>query len=90
MASWDDSDDDWEAAPLPALAVDDAPAAAPAANDDEGDWTSPVAAPAPAPAPAAVASPPKDDKPLILVNFTKLSSGAIHNRFDPNACNGRA
>ena len=39
-------------------------------------------APAPAPAPVVV-----DDKPLILVNFTKLSNGAIHNKFDPNACN---
>ena len=71
MSSWEDaaSDDDaWEVSDLPADTA--APAPAP---DDGGDWTSAVATPAPAPAPAPVA----DDKPLILVNFTKLSNGAI-------------
>ena len=79
--SWEDaaSDDDaWEVNELPADTA--APAAPP--PDDGAEWTSAVAAPAPAPAPVVV-----DDKPLILVNFTKLSNGAIHNRFDPNACN---
>ena len=80
--SWEDAADDddaWEVNELPA--DDAAPAPAPA-PDDGAEWTSAVAAPAPAPAPVVV-----DDKPLILVNFTKLSNGAIHNRFDPNACN---
>ena len=79
--SWEDaaSDDDaWEVNELPADTA--APAAPP--TDDGAEWTSAVAAPAPAPAPVVV-----DDKPLILVNFTKLSNGQIHNKFDPNACN---
>ena len=79
--SWEDAADDedaWEVNELPADTA--APAAPP--TDDGAEWTSAVAAPAPAPAPVVV-----DDKPLILVNFTKLSNGAIHNRFDPNACN---
>ena len=82
--SWEDaaSDDDaWAVNELPA--DDAAPAPAPA-PDDGAEWTSAVAAPAPAPAPAPVVV---DDKPLILVNFTKLSNGKIHNKFDPNACN---
>ena len=76
--SWEDAADDedaWEVNELPADTA--APAPAP---DDGAEWTSAVAAPAPAPVVV-------DDKPLILVNFTKLSNGAIHNRFDPNACN---
>ena len=80
--SWEDAADDedaWEVNELPA--DDAAPAPAPA-PDDGAEWTSAVAAPAPAPAPVVV-----DDKPLILVNFTKLSNGKIHNKFDPNACN---
>ena len=83
MSSWEDAADDddaWEVNELPADTA--APAAPP--TDDGAEWTSAVAAPAPAPAPAPVVV---DDKPLILVNFTKLSNGAIHNRFDPNACN---
>ena len=79
--SWEDAADDddaWEVNELPADTA--APAAPP--PDDGGEWTSAVAAPAPAPAPVVV-----DDKPLILVNFTKLSNGQIHNKFDPNACN---
>ena len=80
--SWEDaaSDDDaWAVNELPPDTA--APAAPP--TDDGAEWTSAVAAPAPAPAPASVVN----DKPLILVNFTKLSNGAIHNKFDPNACN---
>ena len=76
--SWEDAADDedaWEVNELPADTA--APAPAP---DDGAEWTSAVAAPAPAPVVV-------DAKPLILVNFTKLSNGAIHNRFDPNACN---
>ena len=83
MSSWEDAADDddaWEVNELPADTA--APAAPP--TDDGADWTSAVAAPAPAPAPATVVV---DDKPLILVNFTKLSKGRIHNKFDPNACN---
>ena len=83
MSSWEDAADDedaWEVNELPADTA--APAQAPA-PDDGAEWTSAVAAPAPAPAPATVV----DDKPLILVNFTKLSNGKIHNKFDPNACN---
>ena len=81
MSSWEDAADDddaWEVNELPADTA--APAPAP---DDGAEWTSAVAAPAPAPAPA----PAVDDKPLILVNFTALSGGKIHNKFDPNACN---
>ena len=72
MSSWEDAADDddaWEVNELPADTA--APAAAP--TDDGAEWSSAVATPAPAPAPAPVA----DDKPLILVNFTKLSNGAI-------------
>ena len=72
--SWEDAADDedaWEVNELPA--DDAAPAPAPA-PDDGAEWTSAVAAPAPAPAPTPVVV---DDKPLILVNFTKLSNGAI-------------
>ena len=79
--SWEDAADDedaWEVNELPADTA--APAAPP--TDDGAEWTSAVAAPAPAPAPVVV-----DDKPLILVNFTALSGGKIHNKFDPNACN---
>ena len=78
--SWEDAADDeaWEVNELPA----DTAAPAPPPTDDGAEWTSAVAAPAPAPAPVVV-----DDKPLILVNFTKLSNGKIHNKFDPNACN---
>ena len=74
MSSWEDAADDedaWEVNELPADTA--APAQAPA-PDDGGDWTSAVAAPSPAPAPTPVVV---DDKPLILVNFTKLSNGAI-------------
>ena len=81
MSSWEDAaadDDAWAVNELP---TDTAAPAPP--TDDGAEWTSAVATPAPAPAPAPVV----DDKPLILVNFTKLSNGAIHNRFDPNACN---
>ena len=70
--SWEDAADDddaWAVNELPADTVAPAPAPAP---DDGAEWTSAVAAPAPAPAPVVV-----DDKPLILVNFTKLSNGAI-------------
>ena len=79
--SWEDAADDedaWEVNELPADTASPAPV-----PDDGGDWTSAVAAPAPAPAPATAV----DDKPLILVNFTALSGGKIHNKFDPNACN---
>ena len=71
MSSWEDAADDddaWEVNELPADTAAPAPP-----TDDGAEWTSAVAAPAPAPAPAPVA----DDKPLILVNFTKLSNGAI-------------
>ena len=82
MSSWEDAADEdaWEVNELPADTA--APAAPP--TEDGADWTSALAGPAPAPAPATVVV---DDKPLILVNFTKLLNGAIHNRFDPNACN---
>ena len=78
--SWEDAADDDDAWEVNELPTDTAAPAPP--TDDGAEWTSAVAAPAPAPAPVVV-----DDKPLILVNFTKLSNGAIHNRFDPNACN---
>ena len=80
--SWEDAADDddaWEVNELPSDTAAPAPLPAP---DDGAEWTSAVAAPAPAPAPVVI-----DDKPLILVNFTKLSNGKIHNKFDPNACN---
>eukprot|EP00976_Prorocentrum_cordatum_P082549 1184853-Prorocentrum_minimum.AAC.3 len=32
-------------------------------------------------------SSPASDKPMILVDLTVLSDGAIHNKFDKNACN---
>ena len=79
--SWEDAADDEDAWAVNELPADTAAPVAPP-TDDGAEWTSAVAAPAPAPAPVVV-----DDKPLILVNFTKLSNGAIHNRFDPNACN---
>ena len=79
--SWEDAADDEDAWAVNELPADTAAPVAPP-TDDGADWTSAVAAPAPVPAPVVV-----DDKPLILVNFTKLSNGAIHNRFDPNACN---
>ena len=79
--SWEDAADDEDAWAVNELPADTAAPAAPP-TDDGAEWTSAVAAPAPAPAPVVV-----DDKPLILVNFTKLSNGAIHNKFDPNACN---
>ena len=80
--SWEDAADDEDAWAVNELPADDAAPAQAPAPDDGAEWTSAVAAPAPAPAPVGV-----DDKPLILVNFTKLSNGAIHNKFDPNACN---
>ena len=82
MSSWEDAADDEDAWEVNELPADTAAPAAP--TDDGAEWTSAVAAPAPAPAPATVVV---DDKPLILVNFTKLSNGKIHNKFDPNACN---
>ena len=89
LESWEDGDDDddWEVKDL----VDDgaAVAAAPvaAAGDDGEEWMT-KAAPAPAPAPAVVsAAADIEDRPLILVNFTALSKGRIHNRHDPHACN---
>lgn len=84
MESWEDADDedDWAVTPL---AVDTTPAPAAVAADDEEAWcASTKAAAAPAPAPAR---PPAKDEPLLLVNFTRLSGGAIHNRNDPHACN---
>ena len=81
--SWEDAADDDDAWAVNELPADDAAPAPAPAPDDGAEWTSAVAAPAPAPAPASVV----DDKPLILINFTKLSNGAIHNKFDPNACN---
>ena len=78
--SWEDAADDDDAWAVNELPADTAAPAPP--TDDGAEWTSAVAAPAPAPTPVVV-----DDKPLILVNFTKLSNGAIHNKFDPNACN---
>ena len=79
--SWEDAADDEDAWEVNELPTDTAAPAPP--TDDGAEWTSAVAAPAPAPAPVVVV----DDKPLILVNFTKLSNGQIHNKFDPNACN---
>eukprot|EP00242_Pyramimonas_sp_CCMP2087_P006549 CAMPEP_0198213426 /NCGR_PEP_ID=MMETSP1445-20131203/28860_1 /TAXON_ID=36898 /ORGANISM="Pyramimonas sp., Strain CCMP2087" /LENGTH=155 /DNA_ID=CAMNT_0043888067 /DNA_START=125 /DNA_END=592 /DNA_ORIENTATION=- len=32
-------------------------------------------------------SSPASDKPMILVDLTTLTDGAIHNKFDKNACN---
>ena len=78
--SWEDAADDEDAWEVNELPTDTAAPAPP--TDDGAEWTSAVAAPAPAPAPVVV-----DDKPLILVNFTALSGGKIHNKFDPNACN---
>ena len=78
--SWEDAADDEDAWAVNELPADTAAPVAPP-TDDGAEWTSAVAAPAPAPAPVV------DDKPLILVNFTKLSNGKIHNKFDPNACN---
>ena len=78
--SWEDAADDEDAWEVNELPTDTAAPAPP--TDDGAEWTSAVAAPAPAPAPVVI-----DDKPLILVNFTKLSNGKIHNKFDPNACN---
>ena len=80
--SWEDAADDEDAWEVNELPTDTAAPAPP--TDDGAEWTSAVAAPAPAPAPAPVVV---DDKPLILVNFTALSGGKIHNKFDPNACN---
>ena len=80
--SWEDAADDEDAWDVNELPTDTAAPAPP--TDDGAEWTSAVAAPAPAPAPAPVVV---DDKPLILVNFTMLSNGKIHNKFDPNACN---
>ena len=71
MSSWEDAADDEDAWAVNELPADTAAPAAPP-TDDGAEWTSAVAAPAPAPAPVVV-----DDKPLILVNFTKLSNGAI-------------
>ena len=71
MSSWEDAADDEDAWEVNELPADTAAPAAP--TDDGAEWTSAVTTPAPAPAPAPVA----DDKPLILVNFTKLSNGAI-------------
>ena len=87
LESWEDADDedDWA---VTALADDGAPAppAAPVADGGDDEWLTKAKAPAPAPAPAPK-KPPADDRPLILVNFTALSDGAIHNRNDPHACN---
>ena len=81
--SWEDAVDDDDAWAVNELPADTAAPAPP--TDDGAEWTSAVAAPAPAPAPAPASV--VDDKPLILVNFTALSGGKIHNKFDPNACN---
>ena len=86
LESWEDADDedDWAVTALPADHGAPAPAAAPVADGGDDEWLTKAKAPAPAPAPK---KPPADDRPLILVNFTALSDGAIHNRNDPHACN---
>jgi hypothetical protein len=86
LESWEDADDedDWAVTALPADDGAPAPAAAPVADGGDDEWLTKAKAPAPAPAPK---KPAADDRPLILVNFTALSDGAIHNRNDPHACN---
>ena len=86
LESWEDADDedDWAVTALPADDGAPAPPAAPVADGGDDEWLTKAKAPAPAPAPK---KPPADDRPLILVNFTALSDGAIHNRNDPHACN---
>ena len=86
LESWEDADDedDWAVMALPADDGAPAPPAAPVADGGDDEWLTKAKAPAPAPAPK---KPPADDRPLILVNFTALSDGAIHNRNDPHACN---
>mmetsp|Transcript_2492 Transcript_2492/g.7299 ORF Transcript_2492/g.7299 Transcript_2492/m.7299 type:complete len:153 (-) Transcript_2492:32-490(-) len=88
MASWDDSDNEDEFVLAPLKLDDDADAPAPAPAADDEAWTSSsVPAPPPAPAPAPAPAKKAVDKPLLLVNFTALSGGAIHNKHDPHACN---
>ena len=91
MESWEDADDedDWAVTPLGEDAAPAAPAAVTAAADDDEAWCT-ATAPAPAPAAAPAAAAAVDDRPLILVNFTALSGGKIHNRHDPHACNDPA
>ena len=88
LESWEDADDedDWAVTALPADDGAPAPPAAPVADGGDDEWLTKAKAPAPAPAPAPKKAP-ADDRPLILVNFTALSDGAIHNRNDPHACN---
>jgi hypothetical protein len=59
-------------------------------NDVEGgDWLAekPAEKVMEAPADKAACVNEGNDKPMVLVDFTKLSDGAVHNKFDKNAVN---
>ena len=56
-------------------------------EDNDDDWL--TDAPASTPVPATLAKPaaPVDDSPMFIVDFTKLSGGAVHNKFDKHSVN---
>jgi hypothetical protein len=80
--SWEDADDGDFVVPDDAAPVEESKAVA----ADEEEWCSTAAVPEPPRAPRIIEI--TDTRPLILVNFTALSDGKIHNRDD--ACVFRA
>lgn len=53
--------------------------------DNDEEWLTP--APTPAPEAPKKASPPKDDRPMIIVDMTQMTKEQIHSKFDRNSVN---
>ena len=86
----DDDSDEWgqEELVLPtpnAKKTDTDETANTSADNDDDEWLTP--APAPPPALEKPESSPKDDRPMIIVDLTKMTKDQIHSKFDRNAVN---
>ncbi|GMI58419.1 hypothetical protein ScalyP_jg1677 [Parmales sp. scaly parma] len=86
----DDDDDDWGAADvtLPSLSIAEAtasatPPTAAAANED--DWDEAVKIKPVKATPTPISTTP--DKPMFLVNLSKLTNNEVHSKNDPNSNN---
>eukprot|EP00628_Pelagophyceae_sp_CCMP2097_P032837 CAMPEP_0184207296 /NCGR_PEP_ID=MMETSP0976-20121227/11025_1 /TAXON_ID=483370 /ORGANISM="non described non described, Strain CCMP2097" /LENGTH=140 /DNA_ID=CAMNT_0026511933 /DNA_START=33 /DNA_END=452 /DNA_ORIENTATION=- len=79
--SWEDAEDgDFVVPDVSAPAEESTASAA-----DDSEWCPTAAEPEAPRAPRIIEI--TDTRPLILVNFTALSDGKIHNRDDAHACN---
>ena len=86
----DEDEDDWETAgdDLDVGSVLNPPTPTQQGDRDallDQGWSAAIPTPPPAPAPAPSSS--ATATPMIIVNLTKLTQGAVHNRSDPHSNN---